>query len=151
MNSKYRIISKHFTSISFKIQMNTHRNKLSDCLNALFPKTLHPDNSNISVYWQEKVRAFLHAPRGAWQAVPHFLLTQCLPVILREFSLVLGGKITRRTWGGLEMTQGRENCCKLQMQFNFSVLCKGPTIFAYITLSSLQRQRQCPVPQLLCR
>lgn len=66
MNSKYRIISKRFTLISLKIKMNIHRNKLSDdWLDALFPKTLHTDNSaDVSVCWQGKVRAFLHGPRG---------------------------------------------------------------------------------------
>lgn len=34
--------------------------------------------------------------------------------------------------GGLEMTLGSACCCKLQIQWNFSVPCKGPMSFLYL-------------------
>lgn len=149
MNSKYRIISKHCTWISLKIQMNIHRRKWSALLNALFPKTLHTDNSNICVLAQN-VSPLLHGLRAGCVMFPSY--TMPAHVILRQLSLVFGGKIPWRTWEAWKWPW--EVHAAVSYRYSGILVCHAKGQWpssTYIILSSLPRQEQCSVSQHLCR
>lgn len=88
--------------------------------------------TNIPVYWQEKLSAFVHGPRGAWQAVPCFYLTQCLQVwSWGSFHCCLVAKFPEEL-GEAWKWHWEVNIAVSYGQYNFSLLCKGPTIFLYL-------------------